>query len=153
MSKILKSCTVASPTECNYATNPQIHATANATVMQLYGSVSLKVLAARVLARQACNSECNSNETKQKMACNSRATNSSDKLHSKAHKSIKQTDLRNLILNLKSVHRGSENEWNEYADDVIHDWSHDLDEAISCFEQLNKANDLLLTSNTKEIYA
>lgn len=52
--------------------------------------------------------------------------------------------LRELIVKLKQIYNGSESEWLEYANDVILEWSHDLDEAIQCFELLNTQNDLSL---------
>ncbi len=45
----------------------------------------------------------------------------------------KEMELRNLIMQQKSVYGGSNEDWIEYANDVINDWSHDLDSAINCF--------------------
>lgn len=75
------SCTVAIPSRCNHTTQEEHHITTNATAMQLSEPLSLKQLAEQVLARQQCNSPCNSNATGQKMLCNFNLQNNSQKLH------------------------------------------------------------------------
>lgn len=64
MTPTRKSCTVAFPKECNYATSLSAQATNRATVPQPTG---LKALATKVLTR---NQQCNRGATSTKTACN-----------------------------------------------------------------------------------
>lgn len=52
----------------------------------------------------------------------------------------KKTELRNLITQLITAYGGTESDWDEYATDVISNWSHDLDSAIDCFNLLEDEN-------------
>ena len=45
----------------------------------------------------------------------------------------KEVELRELVLSLQRYYGGDKQEWIEHANDVIHDWSHDLDSAITCY--------------------
>lgn len=70
-----KSCLVAFPKECNYATSAHQHATTSATATQ---PTSLKALAGKVLAR---NQRCNQDATWAQQGCNFSPENDPEKLH------------------------------------------------------------------------
>lgn len=70
-----KSCVVAFPKECNYATSALQHATTSATATQ---PTSLKALAGKVLAR---NQRCNQDATGAQQGCNFSPDNDPEKLH------------------------------------------------------------------------
>lgn len=76
MTPTRKSCIVAFPKECNYATSPSTNATSCATVPQ---PTSLKTLAAKVLTR---NQQRNRDATNTKQPCNFFHENRPGKLHS-----------------------------------------------------------------------
>lgn len=70
-----KSCVVAFPKECNYATFPSVNATGCATVPQ---PSNLKALAAKVLTR---NQQCNRDATSTKHQCNFSPEDHNTRLH------------------------------------------------------------------------
>ena len=138
------SCVVAPYTKRNNATLHEENTTTNATVMQPDDLVTLSL---RVLKRNQCNHPCNSAATSQLQFDHSNATyttfastgletKSCGVAFYKGSNSATQ-ELRNLIEQISRNHGSDDTDsLNEYINDVIHDWSHDLQKVLTCFRNL-----------------
>ncbi len=109
-----KSCTVAHPSECNYATQGGNRATANATTTQLSEAMSLKALAEQVLVRHACNSQCNSSATVQKMQCNFSSQNDPQKLHESCMDNVVDIAVKHK-LNVQELANAAGEDWEDIS--------------------------------------
>jgi hypothetical protein len=142
MTDTLKNCTVASYTRCNSATIPSENATEYATNT---ATIDLFALSAQVLRRNQCNQERNSNAT---MQLHGHATDKNCMAGTFSKKSCAvalpkkrnyATEQLRALIRKVSVSYGGDDEifLEEYIDDVIREWSHDLDKAIACFNSLS----------------
>lgn len=128
MTNISQSCIVASHITCNSVTTPVADATASATNS---ATVDLLALSMEVLRRNEHNS-CR----------NMDATVKSQKSCEVALPSERNTATQQLYILIKqvSVAYGGDDEQflQEYFDEVLRDWSYDIDRAIACFKDVAK---------------
>ncbi len=132
----LESCTVASTITCNSATTPLVSATVCATNN---ATVDLLALSIEVLRRNECNQRCNLGAT--------------SRLHRHASESIQKNcvvalpkernaatqELYSVIKQISAGYGGDEEQClEEYFEEVLRDWSYDMDRAIACFRDVAK---------------
>lgn len=117
MTETLKSCVVSPYTKCNPATLSSENATEDATNA---ATINLLALSAQVLRR---NQKCGSKE--------------SCAVALPKERNYATEQLRALIKEVSVSYGGDDEIFLEvYIDDVIREWSHDLDKAITCFRSL-----------------
>jgi hypothetical protein len=146
MIKTSISCIVAPLTTCNNATLPIENATHKATTTQQQDLIALSV---EVLERNQRNQQCNVNATNQLRPNEANAiiknigTSGLNKkscavAFSKGGNNATQ-DLRKLIQQVSNNYGGDDSNFiNEYTNDVIGEWSHNLQSALACFRDLAK---------------
>ena len=124
------NCRVASASKCNHATKQFDNATDTATNA---ATLDLLTLSARILAKHKNNSTCNSHAIKQHSEGASK--------HSSVQHNNASGYLRKLIIQVSQKHGGDDEQFlEEYINDVMKQWSHDLNVAIVCFEGLAQQN-------------
>lgn len=114
MNNLEISCAVAVPKGRNCATISTSDATSHATHC---ATSDLDALAARVLERNNRNSHSNLNATMQL-------------------RDDKKRCLVNLIEQIAGHYKEDAQFLKEYIDDVLHDWSHDIEAALTCFRDI-----------------
>jgi hypothetical protein len=87
------------------------------------------------------NSQCGSDKVdnvKAKLALSTMSPSISCTEEKKSYiQSCKEEELKNLIKKISAYYSGDDTQFlSDYIDDVIKEWSHDLDQAIACFQSL-----------------
>lgn len=132
MANISQSCIVASHITSNSVTTPVADATASATASATNSAtVDLLALSMEVLRRNERNSCRNMDATvKSQKSCEVALPTERNTATQKLYVLIKQ---------ISAVYGGDDAQFlQEYFDEILRDWSYDIDRVIACFKDVAK---------------